>query len=58
MLTQEDRLLIIGGKTELITHLSMMAHSLLVDELYDKQHEANELIKVIKGQVSDIPILK
>ena len=58
MLTQEDCLSIIGDKAELINKLAMIAHSLLVDELYHKEHAANELIKVIKREVSDIPVLK
>ncbi|WP_459500511.1 hypothetical protein [Bacillus sp. C1] len=58
MLTREDCLLIIGEKTELITNLCMITHSLLVDELYNKEHAAKELTKIIKREVSDIPILK
>ncbi|PGZ14687.1 hypothetical protein [Bacillus cereus] len=58
MLTPEDCLLIIGEKAELIHKLSMIAHSLRVDELYHKEHAADELMKIIKQQVSDMPVLK
>ncbi|WP_459500491.1 hypothetical protein [Bacillus sp. C1] len=51
MLSQEERLLIVAGKTELISQLALITHSLMKDELYTKEDAVEELIKIINREV-------
>lgn len=55
MLSQEDRLLLVAWKTELVSQMALTAHSLMVDELYTKEHAVEELIKIVNRVVSDTP---
>jgi hypothetical protein len=55
MLSQEDRLLLVAWKTELVSQISLTTHSLMVDELYTKEHAVEELIKIVNRIVSDTP---
>ncbi|HFK1767409.1 TPA: hypothetical protein ACJMKJ_005421 [Bacillus wiedmannii] len=52
MLTQKDQLGHLAEKTELVKDLSWIAHDLLSDEDYTKEHAAEAIIKIINKELS------
>ncbi|HGV4078907.1 TPA: hypothetical protein ACNHAY_003475 [Bacillus paranthracis] len=54
-MSQEERLLLVAWKTELANEIALTAHSLMVDELYTKDHAVEELIKIVNRIVSETP---
>lgn len=52
MLTHKEQLGHLAEKTELVKDLSWIAHDLLSDEDYTKEHAVEALIKVINRELS------
>ncbi|HHB2094280.1 TPA: hypothetical protein ACOQ5N_005568 [Bacillus cereus] len=52
MLSQKEQLKQLAEKTELVEELAWIAHDLLSDEDYTKEHAAEALVKVINRELS------